>query len=197
MWGKIRPPAGLTRPEAGANGWGAKSSGGTRPPCRGRFLRPIGASAGYDGAMRRRAVCLAFASCVVPAVAVAQTVYEPVRYQYAARDGETIYYAGDNPATVARATAVGTDVSDAQHPDRFASAVNRTPRVYTDADPGRDVGPYRLVTSEDVRDEAYARQPRYYRKAAPTTEPVRVEAAAGAWSIEIKPYARPATRPVR
>ena len=137
-------------------------------------------------------------------VAVAQTVYEPVRYQYTARDGTPIYYAGDDAAVVARAVALGTDVSDAQYPDPFASAVDRTPRVYTDADPGQDVGPYRLVTPQDVRNAAYARQPRYYRKDAAATPaavsaavPMGTEAAAGAWSIEIKPYVRPATRPVR
>ena len=148
--------------------------------------------------MRRRFLGVALVSCFVPPVAVAQTVYEPVRYQYTARDGTTIYYAGDDPVTVFDAVRLGTDVSDAQYPDPFASAVNLTPRVYTDADPGQDVGPYRLVRPEDVRNEAYARQPRYYRKGPPTTMPATAAiTTAAVWSIEIKPYVRPATRPVR
>ena len=148
--------------------------------------------------MRRRTGCLALIVGFVPVVAVAQTVYEPVRYHYTARDGTLVYYAGGDAAVVARAVRRGTDVSDAQYPDPFASAVNPTPRVYTDADPGRDVGPYRLVTPTDVRNEAYARQPRYYRRAAVTlvAGPVTAETAGG-WSIEIKPYRRPTTRPVR
>lgn len=114
-------------------------------------------------------VCL---TAFIASSAGAQIIYEPVRYQYG--QGRTWYYGGSDPRMfrVAEGPASGAGrwgrvqgwafVSGNVHTHR--EVATEMPRVFSDAIGYRNAYPYGY-TATDARNEAYARVPRYFRKA--------------------------------
>lgn len=110
------------------------------------------------------AVCLASA-------ANGQIIYEPVEYQYGGQN--PYYYGGSDPLVhdwALRPWAPGTSWGRGNgfafrgggiHTHR--EVVTERPRVFTDGLPYRNAWIHGF-TASDARNEAYARQPRYFRK---------------------------------
>jgi hypothetical protein len=155
------------------------------------------------------------AGLVVPSVARAQVVYEPVQYQFGGQN--PYYYGGTDPRVHGRvASQAGVGFGRVNGFDFVSGTVNThravtslPARVFTDAYPGYDARTLGF-TASDARNEAYANTPRYFRKIdllrtgtvvdgalhVPAT-PARVRTVPAPGSIEIKPYVRPATGPAR
>ena len=102
------------------------------------------------------------------AVGRGQIVYEPVRYQYSIGSDYQFYYAGRD----ARVFDYAARDACAAELDRHGvppAAVHTLPpspqttRVFSDCIPFRDGRIYSL-TADDIRNEAYARAPRYIAK---------------------------------
>lgn len=119
--------------------------------------------------------------------AFGQTVYNPVEFQY--RSGsQTFYYGGNDAWTFERASFYG-----------LRPLANEPLRVFTDRLPNVNAARWGF-TIDDARNDAYASIPRYFRMAdVQMPEPAEdaEEKAAGAGTIEIKPYVRPTTPPPR
>jgi hypothetical protein len=82
---------------------------------------------------------------------MAQTIYEPIRFQYGTEDRK-FYYAGEDPVVFRRGAYYGPRTVD-----------DEPLRVYSDR--FRDVNAAcQGFTIDDARNEAYARVPRYYVK---------------------------------
>lgn len=115
--------------------------------------------------------CVVAVGCLA-SVANAQIIYEPVQYQYGGQN--PYYYGGSDPRVHDSALhpwAPGTTWgrgngfafrSSNLHTHR--AVVTERPRTFTDALPFQNAWVYGF-TANDARNEAYARQPRYFRKA--------------------------------
>lgn len=112
-------------------------------------------------------VCLGFGA---PS-ADAQIIYEPVRYQYGGQNA--YYYGGCDPRVHEAAAwpwAPGTTwgrgngwAFRSASIDTHREVASERQRTYTDAMPLRNAWVYGF-TANDARNEAYARQPNYFRK---------------------------------
>ena len=142
----------------------------------------------------------------------AQTVYTPVRYQYA-EQGHHFYYGGSDPAVfdMAERQRCLDEISD--HPytsDRYNHAyvhrrvIGQLHRVYSDCVPYVNARVFGFMPV-DAANEANANVPRYFRKA--DLDRAAVEMADGSWVVpaQARPvvierdrdrHGRAATRPV-
>lgn len=121
-----------------------------------------------------RCIAVALCSLVLATSAMAQVMYEPIRYQYETPRGERYYYGGVDPRVHAVAPYGGVcrGYSYARNLHNFdggntfnqpSPMYDREP-VFTDCVPFRDAR-YFGYTAADARNEAYANSPTYFRKA--------------------------------
>jgi hypothetical protein len=119
---------------------------------------------------------LVAATLCAASIASAQVVYQPVQYEYHTQTGRTFYYGGDNPGLIQWASKSdclgrarpGFGFIPVPRPSyTFISApypaADRPPLVISDCDPLGITG----LSVADARNQANARVPLYYRKAAP------------------------------
>ena len=120
-----------------------------------------------------RCVAVALGSLILSTSAMAQVVYEPVRYQFQSPRGETYYYGGTDPrvhmvagSELCRGFGYATNLHNFDGGNSFnqPSPMHHRPAVYTDCAPFRDAT-YFGYTPADARNEAYANAPTYFRKA--------------------------------
>jgi hypothetical protein len=122
-----------------------------------------------------RSLLIAATICAA-SVASAQVVYQPVQYEYHTQTGRTFYYGGDNPRLIQWAAnpgclgraRLGFGFIPVPRPSYiFTSApflpVDRPSLVISDCDPLGITG----LSVADARNQANARVPLYFRKAAP------------------------------
>ena len=123
--------------------------------------------------------CLAIALCLtlLASPALAQIMYEPVRYQYQTPSGQTYYYGGVDGRVhaaagyltgdgVCRGYSYGANLHNFDGGNTFnqpSPMYHREP-VFTDCVPFRDARRFGY-TAADARNEAYANTPTYFRKA--------------------------------
>ena len=120
-----------------------------------------------------RCVAVALCSLVLSTSAMAQVIYEPIRYQYETPRGERYFYGGVDPrvhqvagSELCRGYSYGTNLHNFDGGNSFnqPSPMSYRPVVFTDCVPFRDA--YRFgYTPADARNEAYANAPTYFRKA--------------------------------
>jgi hypothetical protein len=139
--------------------------------------------------------CLIALSMVLVAASssFAQTIYEPVHFQYGSGD-RTFYYGGTDPSTFRRGAFYGVRTIE-----------NEPLRVYTDRLPYTNAATYGF-TIDDARNEANNDVPRYFRMAdiyahsytdgAAVIVPSRPMTPVPQGTIEIRPYVRPVVRPM-
>ena len=121
-----------------------------------------------------RCVAVALFSLVLSASAMAQVVYEPVRYQYETPQGDKYFYGGVDPRVHAVAGYYGvcgfhgyaTNLHSFDGGNSFGQPMPYydRPAVFTDCIPFRDASRFGF-TESDARNEAYANSPTYFRKA--------------------------------
>jgi hypothetical protein len=120
----------------------------------------------------------AIALFLLPSVASAQVIYAPVQYQYKIQypGGHelTFYYGGNNPLVFERADQIacqnqwntGTVEGEYGVGLLHRGLIGRPPYlVFSDCAPLQNAAVYGM-TPADARNEAYARAPRYFTKAA-------------------------------
>lgn len=108
--------------------------------------------------------------CLTSAAASAQVIYEPVKFQYTLGD-QYLYYAGSNARVFQRAWSDYQLYNQPRSYDGHGherttirkGLVGRAPQVYTDAAPHVNASLYGY-TDADVRNEANANVPTYFRK---------------------------------
>ena len=121
--------------------------------------------------------CVAVALCLVmfcSSAALAQIIYEPVRYQYETPRGERYYYGGVDGRVHAIAGygaqcgfhVYATNLHNFDGGNSFGqpSPMYHRPQVFTDCIPLRDASRFGWSPA-DARNEAYANAPTYFRKA--------------------------------
>ena len=103
----------------------------------------------------------------------AQTIYEPVRYQYGAQPA--YYYGGSDPQVLEYADSLGgcyyrhgTEYNrrggeNDRHVYLYPGLLGTLPRVFSDCFPYRNASAYGY-TAADARNDAYLAVPRYFRK---------------------------------
>ncbi len=114
-------------------------------------------------------VAFVIGAAVAAPYAAAQTIYEPIRYQYGGQN--TFYYGGSDPDVIRRASGPATATWGRINGYAFTSGnvtTHRTVnndrvRVYTDAIPYWNATLFGF-TIDDARNEAYQSAPRYFRK---------------------------------
>jgi hypothetical protein len=121
-----------------------------------------------------RSVAVALCSLVLSTSAMAQVIYEPIRYQYETPRGEKYYYGGTDPRVhaVAGQHGICRGYSYARNLHNFdggnsfnqPSPMHHRAPVFSDCVPFRDAS-YFGYTPADARNEAYANSPTYFRKA--------------------------------
>ena len=120
-----------------------------------------------------RCVAVALGSLILSTSAMAQVIYEPVRYQYQTPRGATYYYGGTDPrvhmvagSELCRGYSYATNLHNFDGGNTFnqPSPMYDRPPVYTDCAPFRDARLFGY-TQADARNEAYANAPTYFRKA--------------------------------
>lgn len=136
---------------------------------------------------------------VVPETATAQTIFEPVQFQYPGPRGG-YYYGGDDPVQFA---AAERNLALLAAERRFG-LVSRPAPVYSDLLPIRDARPFGF-TPTDAYNDAQRSLPRYFRKSELLRDAVEtgsgrlVPARAGGTrprgTIEIRPAIRPRKEP--
>ena len=120
-----------------------------------------------------RCVAVALCSLVLGSSAMAQVIYEPIRYQYETPRGEMYYYGGVDPRVhqvagydQCRGYSYGANLHNFDGGNSFnqpSPMYDRAP-VFTDCVPFSDASRFGY-TPADARNEAYANSPTYFRKA--------------------------------
>jgi hypothetical protein len=161
--------------------------------------------------MFKQAIAATLLSVLFAAFSSAQVIYEPVQYQYRTPNGETFYYAGDNPRVFEYARQRLECFGGIQAYPTWLPGAGYLRRGLI-GDPAQftfsDCAPYRNAvvfgyTSVDVRNEAYARVPQFFRMsdlnaaAVPAADGIGMVVPAQArGTIDIRPSGqRPATGP--
>ena len=121
-----------------------------------------------------RCVAVALCSLVLTTSAMAQVIYEPIRYEFETPRGEKYYYGGVDPRVhavaahsgVCRGYSYATNLHNFDGGNTFnqPSPMYDRPAVFTDCVPFRDASRFGY-TPADARNEAYANSPTYFRKA--------------------------------
>ena len=120
-----------------------------------------------------RCVAVALCSLVLSTSAMAQVIYEPIRYQYETPRGEKYYYGGVDPrvhqvagSDLCRGYSYGANLHlfDGGNSFNQPSPMHDRAPVFTDCVPFRDASRFGY-TPADARNEAYANSPTYFRKA--------------------------------
>jgi hypothetical protein len=139
-----------------------------------------------------RCVAVALALFVLSTSAMAQVMYEPIRYQYETPRGEKYYYGGVDPRVHAVASnyyysgcgfhGYATNLHRFDGGNSFGQPspyYDRTP-IYTDCIPYQNASWFGY-TQADARNEAYANSPTYFRKADLLAS--AVPTATGGWVV--------------
>lgn len=111
-----------------------------------------------------RLVLSAFIVLLMASAASAQVIYLPVQYQYG--HDQPYYYGGSDPYIFASAERTSALL-------RFSGVRAQPVRVYSDLFPYHNAALFGF-TPTDARNEAYLRQPRYFRKSDLLEQGVRM-----------------------
>lgn len=130
--------------------------------------------------------------CVFGTIVGAQTIYQPVQFEYG-RGEARFYYGGSDPTVFARAERETLRLT-AVRPGSTSLPI----RTFSNALPYQPNAAVFGYTANDAKNDAYRALPRYYcmQVSSVRREPL-LPASTGDGRIEIKPYVRPSTRPAR